>query len=223
MRPRTVRVPVEPDGAICKFRARYGETKRCSHCKLHKSTDDFTALRTDGDLLQAWCRDCQRARPKAVVFEFECESCHQLHKRKANAQSKAVRERKICWLCSRRAKLDAKGGRPVNYTGSKHFAGKTLAMWKHSAGRRNHVWDVDKDQLDNQYSKQGGLCALTGLKMGGGSKSPYRPSIDRIDSSKGYFADNVQFVCSVVNVMKNKISEPEFIRLCGLIARNRGD
>lgn len=56
--------------------------------------------------------------------------------------------------------------------------------------------------------------------MGGESNSPFRPSLDRIDSRLGYVTGNVQFVCSVVNVMKNKLEEPEFIRMCGLVFDN---
>ncbi len=58
--------------------------------------------------------------------------------------------------------------------------------------------------------------------MGGDFKSKFRPSIDRIDSMKDYTSDNVQFVCSVVNVMKNKLPEADFIQFCTLIARHRG-
>ena len=51
----------------------------------------------------------------------------------------------------------------------------------------------------------GGLCSVTGipfvLDSTGDSavKHPLAPSIDRIDSSKGYTADNVRVVCWAVN------------------------
>jgi hypothetical protein len=82
---------------------------------------------------------------------------------------------------------------------------------------------VSTEELESIYDDQQGICALSGLAMDPTPKSPFRPSIDRIDSTRGYVSGNVQFVCSVVNVMKNKLPEPEFIRLCRLIADHAHD
>ena len=37
----------------------------------------------------------------------------------------------------------------------------------------------------------------------------WKVSIDRIDSSKGYIKGNVQLVCVLYNLMKNKLPEEE--------------
>lgn len=55
---------------------------------------------------------------------------------------------------------------------------------------------------------RGGRCARTGLefdlsKRGGGKRHPLAPSVDRIDSTKGYTPDNTEVVCWMYNVCKS--------------------
>lgn len=198
--------------------------KRCPKCKETKPAIAFgKRTNRNGTIgLQAWCKLCLKSRDRVELIEYECEECHQINYRRATSPSKKVRARTLCTRCSRRKKLDARRGHSHNYKGTEYFPGRTICSWKSSAAKRGHSWSLTHEQLDAQYKKQRGLCALTGLKMGGGLKSMYRPSIDRIDSAGDYVPGNFQFVCSVVNVMKNKIPEPEFIRLCGLVAQHRG-
>jgi hypothetical protein len=46
-------------------------------------------------------------------------------------------------------------------------------------------------------------------------------SIDRIDSSKGYVVDNIQFVCRIANTAKSDLSQEDFINLCKTIINNQ--
>lgn len=61
-----------------------------------------------------------------------------------------------------------------------------------------------------------GACAKTGIPFefdqSEYSKSPWTPVPDRIDSSKGYTADNVQWVCHMYNSMKQEYGEEEIER-----------
>lgn len=45
-------------------------------------------------------------------------------------------------------------------------------------------------------------------------------SIDRIDNSKGYIKGNVVWVSSIVNSMKNDLTEDEFVYVINLIYEN---
>lgn len=196
-------------------------TKRCSHCKAERPAGDFGKSLKSPSGLQSWCKECQstKRRPTATA-EYTCEDCgatlSQIVRRGKKAE-KRVR----CPACVRRQVMQDHGGHTANYTGTQFFPGKHIAMWKHSAKRRHHDWDLTNDDLDEIYREQQGLCALSGIQMNPAISSPYRPSIDRIDSTKGYTRANVQFVCSVVNVMKNKIHEPLFVDLCAKIATHR--
>ena len=69
-------------------------------------------------------------------------------------------------------------------------------------------WDFDLDLywLGDLLDRQNFKCAITGIQFFTRNKAktrvdPYRPSIDRIDSSNGYTKDNVRIVAWVTNMM----------------------
>lgn len=78
-----------------------------------------------------------------------------------------------------------------------------LAEQINQAKRRNIGYDLDKPFILAMWDAQGGKCALTGTTMTPERTSPFKCSLDRIDSSRGYFRDNVQLVCKWINVVKN--------------------
>ena len=45
-------------------------------------------------------------------------------------------------------------------------------------------------------------------------------SLDRIDSTKGYVENNVQWTLKKINIMKNVFSQKEFIYLCNKVSKN---
>lgn len=44
-------------------------------------------------------------------------------------------------------------------------------------------------------------------------------SLDRIDSTKGYTLDNIQWVHKHINVMKMDLDQEYFIKLCKLVTK----
>lgn len=68
--------------------------------------------------------------------------------------------------------------------------------------RNDDSGEVDENLFDivvDKIVEQKGCCALTGFAFVFESNSPFQPSIDRIDNSKGYIKDNFQIVISPVN------------------------
>jgi hypothetical protein len=84
--------------------------------------------------------------------------------------------------------------------------------------------DVDFNYLWELFLSQNRKCALTGMdltfhgnrKSSGGFERT--SSLDRIDSTKGYFKDNIQWVHKHVNHMKNKYDQTYFIMICKLVS-----
>ena len=73
--------------------------------------------------------------------------------------------------------------------------------------------------LWNLYAlKQDGVCSLTNLPIS--FDGTYKPSIDRIDSKKGYIPENIQWVYSKINLMKYNLSNKRFIELCKMVYLN---
>lgn len=87
---------------------------------------------------------------------------------------------------------------------------------KKAAIRRNIVFLISIEDLWNQYEKQEGKCAFTGLNLTLTNSNHLRDqtaSLDRIDSSKGYTTDNIQWAHKHVNKMKMDLEEKEFFSI----------
>lgn len=87
------------------------------------------------------------------------------------------------------------------------FTRVALGKTKQNAkGRRGIHFELTQDDLHRMLNECGWQCSVSGqpftLEVISG-KRPYAPSIDRIDSSKGYTADNCRIVCVAVNYAMN--------------------
>ncbi len=97
---------------------------------------------------------------------------------------------------------------------------KQIANIKGRAARRGLEYSLSNEFLLDLFEKQNRKCALSGVDIYFSKKiKDITASLDRIDSSKGYTEDNVQWIHKVINIMKNKFNEEEFIMFCNLIAQ----
>ena len=78
------------------------------------------------------------------------------------------------------------------------------------------------------WDKQNGICPYLNIKLvlSGYSKIEKNPiysaSIDRIDSTKGYTKDNIQWVSRSMNLMKNTMTSEQVFEIFKLINENKG-
>jgi hypothetical protein len=75
-----------------------------------------------------------------------------------------------------------------------------------------------------QWEKQGGLCALSGQEIRICAKnngSPNKASLDRIDPTRGYTPDNIQWLHKDINFMKRNFAEDYFLEMCKKIVDNQ--
>jgi hypothetical protein len=86
---------------------------------------------------------------------------------------------------------------------------------------RNIPWRLDRKKTVKQIveSEQ---CNLSGRHLVFEIGHPDSPSIDRINSKRGYTKSNIQIVTSRVNQAKNDMTDEEFIQLCIDVARHHG-
>lgn len=84
-----------------------------------------------------------------------------------------------------------------------------VASARNRAKERGMPFDLENEFLVEKYQSQNGRCAVSGLPFKLYDDialiriSPYLPSLDRIDSNKGYTKNNVQFVLWAINVGKS--------------------
>jgi hypothetical protein len=92
---------------------------------------------------------------------------------------------------------------------------------KNRAKRIGLDFDLDLEFLWKKYLSQDKKCALTGKEIAFGKlkTDKWTASLDRIDSSKGYTKDNVQWVHIKINYMKSNLPQEEFIEWCNLVSK----
>lgn len=113
------------------------------------------------------------------------------------------------------------------HEGIGNFTKTTYSYIKNCAARRNIFWseELTIEYLWKLLQKQEFKCIYTGLpiqltekrKMSNVDFSDMTASLDRIDSSKEYTKDNIQWVHKNINFMKNNFTEEEFLNLCKLV------
>lgn len=96
--------------------------------------------------------------------------------------------------------------------------------YKHGAERRGMIFDITIEDMEQQYKKQHGLCAISKVKLSMPiARTMFKQctaSLDRIDSNKPYIKDNIQWVHKKIQQMKWNIPQNEFIEWCKIIAKN---
>ncbi len=105
----------------------------------------------------------------------------------------------------------------------KHLMDQLWNVLNHGAKRRNIEVKITKDDMLTQFEKQQRKCALTGVDLviylERDKYTQTTASLDRIDNTKGYLIDNIQWVHKKINALKNDFEQSEFIEWCKLIAQ----
>lgn len=122
-----------------------------------------------------------------------------------------------------------RGKNNSNFKGVGEIRSVFLSRLRFQAKRRNKEFDITIDDLSDIFEKQNHKCAISDIPlilpeihMDIYSKK-CNMSIDRIDSSKGYTKDNIQWVDKDVNMAKQSLSMKEFIELCRKVAHKWPD
>ena len=103
------------------------------------------------------------------------------------------------------------------WTGHEEIAGAFWNRTQKGAKKRNISFDIKIEDAWDLFLKQDKKCALTGVELQmwvGYKENRQTASIDRIDSTKGYTLDNIQWVHKRINIMKSNMTEDEFYEWC---------
>lgn len=211
------------------------ETKaKCVKCLEDKNVFEYYkhSKRKDGFIrYRQVCKSCRKkvkknkSRPVyEVIIKENSQICLKCNKRKPLNEfykngcfdDGLIKYRSTCKCCvllnhSKSHKLTYENKIFKKHSNYKNYISTLL---NHSS-KRGKEYNIDIQYLLDIYENQKGLCNISGVKMTNdyGSKST-NISIDRINSDLGYVKGNIQLVCYIVNIMKNKFSINDFLMFC---------
>jgi hypothetical protein len=195
--------------------------KFLARCKCGKLNAYTTKARALTMLEKEVCRYC-RPKYQLVVDKnlpiykrddgrwcCRCSGCdkEQAYTRKDHAKQSYLND----WQCKKCTAI-AKGFSSNMPVGDKKRLFNRIYK---TAQSRGIVFDLTEEQMFEVFD---GMCSLTGWKIDL-SYSNNTASLDRIDSNKGYVVGNIQWVHKMVNMMKNKYSQEQFVEVCKAVAR----
>ena len=100
--------------------------------------------------------------------------------------------------------------------------GRAVALW-HNSRRRNSEHTITVEWISEILEK--GSCQVTGLPFDmscGKGRSPFTPSLDREDSTKGYTPENTRVVIWMYNTAKNVFTDEEVLIMANALVNKNG-
>ena len=125
----------------------------------------------------------------------------------------------------------AKRWRTITQVTSPTIDGWVVALLKRSKARQLECgwdeFDLTRENLRGLWIRQQGLCAVSGLVFDLTLPTRYfgnpsQPSLDRIDSDRGYCLDNMRFVCLGANVAMNQWGLERFLPIAAAMVEKAG-
>ena len=114
----------------------------------------------------------------------------------------------------------ANGGEITQLKYGRHsIAFARYSACKARAKKQGWAFDLTISWIGERIDK--GFCEATGIRFSKSYGSPWIPSVDRIDSKKGYTQDNCWVVCWAFNNMKSDFGIIKLLELCEIVVKNK--
>jgi hypothetical protein len=157
------------------------------------------------------CKECKIEKPFSDFYEgseskegrrLQCKACCKQWAKEWREETKEERSK-----AHKKWRLNNRGSALL-----------TIARFR--AKQKGLEFTITQEDIDPKI--RGGFCALTGIRFNlKNGKTWDSPSIDRIDSAKGYTKDNVRVVLYCVNVMANVWGSDKIVEIAEAIVNRR--
>ena len=172
------------------------ETKTCLDCCKEFPSAEFYIIK--GKYLASYCKPCNIKRSRRYSKENP-------EKRKEYVRRFREKERGTVW----------------------NKAGQVRETMVQQSRKRG--WPPPEFTREEIYVIMlNGRCSKTGIPFNcdlreDGTRNPWAPSPDRIDSSKPYMKENVQWVCVMYNLAKQNWTDEEVMHMARELVNQNGD
>ena len=122
--------------------------------------------------------------------------------------------------------IQSANAKRIKWKGIGELSKTMFTECRRNAKTRKIRFNITIENAWEQFKKQKGICALSGVPIQlsiGNLRSDRKgrtASLDRIDSKNGYVVDNIQWVHKTVNIMKNTTNQSDFIEWCRKITNH---
>ena len=102
------------------------------------------------------------------------------------------------------------------------YAERLYKNSKHNSKNYDFEYNITPEYIQEILEKQNYKCAYSGITFSSDRKDKYTyPTIDRIDSNKGYVKGNICICTQFVNTMKNNATVDQFKDIITKIYNNK--
>lgn len=212
------------------------KTKTCPHCSQTLTVDNF--YQTGRSSRSSWCKPCCRELSEKQVKSGYFRGLQRKPRKPLTEDQKArkqetsrIRAKKSYDLRREnekrarlglellpvakpgRAKTDKQPSIPKPSVRRRTIRYQSHLLWRNA--RNSTIRDGKEFTLSSEYvySLVCEFCQHNHFELTA-QKSPFQPSLDRIDSSKGYEIGNVRIVWLIENYAKNTFTEEQLIEFC---------
>lgn len=176
---------------------------------------------------------------------LECSTCKVKFEKPLNEYKRRLKLGKTEFYCSlscsgkssknkdllNEVRIPFKGGETKLVTEEQRIRSSMKDFAKRIRNRKNKFFEeLDIEKMIEIWNSQNGKCKFTGVDLVlpheekyKSTSHNYKASIDRIDSSKPYTIDNIQFVSYSVNNLKHTMTEFEVMEFFNIIKKSYED
>lgn len=205
--------------------------KTCTRCGEEKPLAEFQANKACKDGKRPDCKKCcsnlareYRTLHRDVLADRK-KSYYEKNSERIMAQHRDYisRNEEAVFLLHRKYRERNKAA--IAKWWAKSPRGRFATLMALAVRRRRTENPATVDQLMGLWEACDGKCAMSGIQMvwSQGATLPESLSIDRIDSAGDYSIGNVRLVCYQINVMKNRWSDDQMIKMARAVIAKADD
>jgi hypothetical protein len=209
--------------------------KRCSKCGQEKDVEAFAKNRSAKDGRQTWCRGCSKnperdaayyaanreriLKEKVEYFAKNKDKILPRTKEYGKTHRPQMRAYEAIYRDSHREQRRTGSAAHHDHRREHDFASYLLQATKRNANARHMTHTITRDDIQRLIDRQNGRCYWWGIRLvpSTGRRDPERPSLDRLDNSRGYEPDNVVLSCLGANLSRSSNSAERYQRFCDLL------